>query len=201
MNCAMPCDPFEIVRMFERALCEYTGAPYCVATTSCTTALLLACVYHEVETVELPKLTYVGVAQSVINAGGKVRFRDENWSGEYRLDPYPIWDCARWLRGGMYRPGTMMCLSFHWSKHLSIGQGGAILHDDPEADEWLRRARFDGRGEGVPAGNDRFTNGWHAYMMPRDAAEGLTRLALLPGHNDPLPNSDYPDLSMSELFR
>lgn len=35
-------NPFQVVKDFERALCEYTGAPYAVTTTSCTMALLLA---------------------------------------------------------------------------------------------------------------------------------------------------------------
>jgi hypothetical protein len=38
-------------------------------------------------------------------------------------------------------------------------------------------------------------------MSPRDAAEGLSRLAVLPRHNDPLPNDDYPDLSTLEMFK
>jgi dTDP-4-amino-4,6-dideoxygalactose transaminase len=96
----------------------------------------------------------------------------------------------------------MVCVSFHWSKTLGIQQGGAILHDDPEADAWLRRARFDGRTEGVSPKLDSFTQiGWHCYMSPEVAAEGLMRLSLLPKHNEPLPNDDYPDLSEMEIFR
>ena len=95
-----------------------------------------------------------------------------------------------------------MCLSFHWTKHLGIGQGGAILTDDPRIAERLRRMRFDGRSQDIPAVEDKFTTpSYHAYMMPRDAAEGLTRLSLLPLHNNPLPNSDYPDLSLQECFK
>ena len=88
------------------------------------------------------------------------------------------------------------------SQILGIGQGGAILHDNEEVDAWLRRARFDGRTEGVPASGDVPTHlGYHAYMMPRDAAEGLSRLAVLPKHNKDLPNDDYPDLGKIELFK
>mgnify|MGYP007100050330 FL=1 len=95
-----------------------------------------------------------------------------------------------------------MCLSFHWTKHLSIGQGGAILLDNPEKAEKLRRMRFDGRREGADAKGDDFVwPSFHAYMMPRDAAEGLTRLSLLPKHNADLPRSDYPDLSLIEAFK
>jgi dTDP-4-amino-4,6-dideoxygalactose transaminase len=99
-------------------------------------------------------------------------------------------------------PGTMICLSFHWSKTLGIQQGGAILLDDPQADAWLRRARFDGREEGVhPKDQKNWQLGYHAYMAPETAAAGLVRLANLPKNNDPLPNSDYPDLSQMDIFR
>ena len=208
-------DPFQVVRDFEQALCDYTGAPYCVTTTSCTMALLLALAYHMGRhraldfppgvrpTVEIPKRTYVSVPMSIIHAGGRPTFRDEEWSGSYQLKPLPVWDCARWLTADMYlAPGQMMCLSFHWSKTLGIQQGGAILHDDPEADQWLRRARFDGRTEGVSPQNDRFDMiGWHAYLSPELAAEGLIRLHFLPRHNEPLPCDDYPDLSAMEIFK
>lgn len=206
-------DPFQAVKDFERALCDYTGASYAVATTSCTMALLLALLYKRQtisgtfvsqygNTIVIPRRTYVGVGMSVINSGYKVAFRDEDWSGSYQLWPYDIWDCARRFTSGMYVPGQMQCLSFHWSKILGIGQGGAILHDDLGADAWLRRARFDGRTEGVTASEDVPRHlGYHAYMMPRDAAEGLTRLSLLPKENDDLPNSNYPDLSKIRLFQ
>ena len=193
-------NPFLVVKQFESDLCEYTGAKYCVTTTSCTMALLLACAYHKVKEVEIPKFTYVGVAQSIINAGGTVKFRDENWTGLYQLVPYPIWDSARWVSSGMYQPyhGQMVCLSFHWGKTLGIQQGGAILHDDDEADPILRKMRFDGRTEGVPPAKDKFIRGYHAYMSPEIASLGVIRLGLLPKINAPLPNDPYPDLSRTD---
>lgn len=210
-------NPYQVVKDFEKVLCEYTGAPFCVATTSCTMALLLAVrcsIRASLDVrpyIEIPKRTYIGVPMSIIHAGGWPVFRDEAWCGSYQLKPLPVYDSARWLTTDLYnivarlgdqRGSGMVCLSFHWTKTLAIGQGGAILLDDPEADLWLRRARFDGRREGVPASLDTFDMlGWHAYMSPRDAAEGLSRLAVLPEHNDPLTNSDYPDLSNIELFQ
>lgn len=194
-------NPFTVVKQFEDALCEYTGAPYCITTTSCTMALLLAMVYHKVDVVELPKFTYVGVAQSVLNAGGKIAFRDEDWTGWYQLKPYPIWDSAKWVNKGMYMQGQMICLSFHWQKTLGIQQGGCILTDDAEAADMLRRMRFDGRTEGVAPTNDKFVRGYHAYMSPETAAQGIVRLSHLPERNYPLPNDPYPDLSKCEIFK
>lgn len=206
-------DPFQVVREFEAALCEYSGAKYAVTTNSCTMALLLA-VKWGIEntddqmrgvldfTVSIPKRTYVSVPQSIIHAGGVPVFRDEEWLGEYQLQPLPVWDCARRFASGMYRPGTMQCVSFHASKILGDSQGGAILHDNDVADVWLRRARFDGRTEGVAPKDDHFDMvGWHCYMSPDVAARLLWKLGRLPLHNAPLPNDDYPDLSTMEVFR
>ena len=193
-------DPFSVVRPFAADLCEYTGAPHCVTTTSCTMALLLACHRHQVKEVSIPKRTYVGVAQSIVNAGGMIRFDDRDWTGLYQLTPYPIWDSARWFSSRMYggMEGQMVCLSFHWGKTLGLQQGGAILLDDPVADGMLRRMRFDGRTEGVPCKEDSFVRGWHAYMSPEIAALGVVRLGLLPSVNMPLPNDVYPDLSLTD---
>ena len=198
-------NPHQVTKDFERAICEYTGAPYCVTVNSCTMALLLACAYHKVETVSIPRHTYVSVPMSIIHAGGRVVFDDRKWGGSYSLIPYPIRDSARRFTSGMYsaysRSGIMECVSFHWSKILGLQQGGAILHDDPLADKWLRKARFDGRTEGVAPKDDTFILGYHCYLSPEIAALGLVRLSFLPKHNPDLPNDDYPDLSESPLFR
>jgi len=194
-------NPYRVVRDFEDALCEYTGASYAVTVNSCTMALLLCCAYFRVDEVDIPNKTYCSVPMSIHHAGGRVKFRDEDWSGIYQLRPYPIWDSARRLTSGMYLPGEFMCLSFHWNKILGIQQGGCILHDDPAADAWFRRARFDGRSEGVAPADDVFDMmGWHCYMSPEIAAEGLIRLSFLPKQNEDLPNDDYPDLSVQPAF-
>jgi dTDP-4-amino-4,6-dideoxygalactose transaminase len=193
---------FQVVRDFERAVADYTGAKYCVTVNSCTMALLLACKYLDVGTVTIPKYTYVSVPMSIMHAGGRVDFDNLDWRGMYRLRPYPIWDAARRFTSGMYRAGQYQCVSFHWSKILGIQQGGAILHDDDDADRWFRKARFDGRTEGVAPKDDTFdTLGYHCYLSPEVAALGLVRLSFLPKHNEDLPNSDYPDLSKIELFK
>lgn len=198
--------PHDVTRQFEKALTEYTGAKYAVTTTSCTQALLMACAYYACEVgrpvVSIPRLSYVGVPASIINAGLRVEFRAEDWQGEYQLLPLPVWDSARRFTSGMYRPGAMQCVSFHWSKILGLSQGGAILHDNDHADAWLRRARFDGRTEGADPRNDQVQfPSWHAYLSPEVAAHGLMKLSLLPRVNADLPRSDYPDLSLMEAFK
>ena len=198
-------NPFQVVRDFEAALCEYTGAKYAVTVNSCTMALLLAVAYHtrgrQGRVITIPKRTYVSVPQSIIHAGGQVAFRDVEWAGYYQLKPLPVWDSARFFSSGMYGPGQFQCVSFHATKILGDTQGGAVLHDNAEADVWLRKARFDGRTEGVPPIDDDFTMvGWHCYMSPDVAARLLHKLSVLPWHNAPLPNDNYPDLSKFSVF-
>jgi dTDP-4-amino-4,6-dideoxygalactose transaminase len=102
----------------------------------------------------------------------------------------------------MYVPGQYQAVSFHRTKILNDTQGGAILHDDDEADEWFRRMRFDGRTEGVPASEDQIREiGYHCYLSPDVSARLLWKLLTLPRHNDDLPNDDYPDLSQMEAFK
>jgi len=189
------------VRDFEKAVAEYCGSPYAVTVNSCTNAIFLCCKYLAVKDVEIPKRTYLSVPMQILHSGGRVFFRDELWTGEYQLRPYPIWDAARRFTSAMYHPGGFVCLSLHWSKILGIQQGGVILTDDEKAVDWFKMARFDGRREGVAPKDDVPILGWHMYMSPEIAAEGLVRLSFLPEHNDDLPNDDYPDLSKLEIFK
>lgn len=206
-------DPHAVTREFEAALCAYTGARFAVTTTSCTQAILMALAWHrrlfgDVDDglpgpfVTMPKLSYVGVPASVRSAGFDVEFRDQDWMGEYWFDPLPVIDSARRFTFGMHYPDTFRCVSFHWGKTLGLSQGGAILHDNPEADAWLRRARFDGRTEGADPKDDQVQYpSWHAYLSPEVAAHGLMKLSMLPKHNADLPRSDYPDLSTLKAFQ
>lgn len=216
-------NPHAVTKDFEREIGEYTGAPFVVTTNSCTMALLLAVAWHHRSTpkmgqvtliegggckvaagflVDIPKRTYISVPMSIIHAGGRPTFRDEDWQGDYQLRPLHVYDCARLFTSGMYVARTMQCVSFHASKTLGLEQGGAILHDNPEADAWLRRARFDGRTEGVAPKDDHFDMiGHHCYLNPSTAAQGILRLHSLPRHNAPLPNDEYPDLSQMEIFK
>jgi dTDP-4-amino-4,6-dideoxygalactose transaminase len=217
--------PHQVTREFEGALCRYTGAKYAVTTTSCTQAILMALAWELrfkqpavgphgwIESVDvwMPSRSYVGVPAAIRNAGGRPRFHDQNWRGEYQFSrgtwagtrsPMATWDSARRFTSGMYRPGAMQCVSFHATKILADSQGGAILHDNDEADAWLRRARFDGRTEGADPKTDQVQSpSWHAYLSPDVAARLLWKLQGLPAHNDDLPNSDYPDLSTMEAFK
>ena len=206
--------PYEITRRFEAALCEYTGAKYAVAVNSGTAALLLAVkweawAYLEHKSligrtfdIEIPRRTYVSVACAIKLAGGGIKWRDEDWEGEYQLKPARVWDSARRMTSGMYRHGQFQCVSFAAAKILGAEQGGAILHDNADADAWFRRMRFDGRTEGVDPLEDTFDLiGHHCIMIPSVAATLLVRLHHLPRHNADLPHYEYPDLSKHPAFK
>ena len=79
-------NPFDIVTMFEETVADYTGAPYAVSTDNCTDALLICCEYLKVEDVTIPSKTYLSVPQSIMHAGGTVKFRDYLWNGVYQLE-------------------------------------------------------------------------------------------------------------------
>lgn len=206
-------NPYQVTRDFEKALCDYTGAKYAVALNSGTAAILLSVQWYVesmirlegpgfVPTVEIPRRTYVSVPCAIKQAGAKLEWRDEDWRGAYRLKPTLVWDCARMFTSGMYVPTIFQCVSFAAAKILGAEQGGAILHDNDEADKWFRKMRFDGRTEGVDPLQDTFdVVGYHCIMIPSVAATLLVRLHHLPKHNEDLGFHDYPDLSKHEAFR
>jgi dTDP-4-amino-4,6-dideoxygalactose transaminase len=205
-------NPFQVVKDFEAALCEYTGAPYCVTVNSCTAALRLALLWERksgyVE-VGVPRRTYPSVPMAAVWAGLRIKWFPESyrWEGTYVMTPTRVVDCAKRLRGGMYIDGWYMCVSFHPQKPLGISNGGgAILHSDYGADSWFRHMRFDGRTESVATVDDAYTMiGEHCYMMPATAAEGLHRLSIYAKQRDhadqPSELDLYPDLSKWEVFK
>lgn len=193
-------NPYKIVKMFEEEISDYTGAPYAISVDSCTNALFLCCKYLNVLEVTIPKKTYLSVPQSIIHAGGKVKFDDSEWKGTYQLKPYPIFDSAKRLTSNMYIPNTFMCLSFHIKKHLKIGKGGMILTDNYDAAEWFKKVRYEGRSE-INYVNDNINMlGWNMYMTPVEAAQGLMLLQNLPKTNDDLPEN-YKDLTTNDYFK
>lgn len=201
-------NPYDNVRELEKVIAEYAGSKYAVAVDSCTNAILLSLKYRFIEIpnrnkkVLLPKKTYVGVAYSVINAGGYCEFIDSEWEGCYFLAGQGIIDSARRFRKGMYQEDTLYCLSCHWSKHLKIGRGGFICTDDLKAVKILKKMRFDGRTENIKPEDDNFIYpGHHCYMLPEEAARGLMLMNSMLDNNPDLPWDDYPDLSKYSIFQ
>lgn len=198
-------NPYAIVEEFEEVIADYAGAKFGVATNSCTSALMISAALRKRQQYAhhayLPKFTYVGVPQAFMAAGFVVHFQDMDWHGEYEIPPLNIVDSARRFRRDMYH-GGLHCLSFHWGKHLKIGQGGMVLTDSGEEAIILRKLRYDGRTPGRNPKVDRhIAPAWHVPMLPSQAAHGLMLMQYMADDNPDLPWDDYADCSQIEAFK
>lgn len=184
---------FNKILKFEQALGAFTGAPYVVMTDCCTHAIELCLRLEVPKRVEIPARTYISVPMTLRKLDTPYIFQDIDWVGEYQITNTRIWDSARKLSMGMYRPGMMQCLSFGYDKPLEIGHGGAILLDDAKAYKRLIRQRYDGRDLTVSPWQDQrvFEMGYHYRPTVEDAVKGLELLPLV----DQTPKyKEYPDL-------
>lgn len=203
-------NPHDAVFLFEQEVAKYTSAPYCVVVDCLTHAVELCLRYLNVkpgQTIDVPRQTYPSIPMTVIKLGAQIRWTQQQWEGCYQLDPTPVVDSALHFAPDIYRPGQFLCLSFQHKKRLPIGRGGAILCDQPEAYEWLRRACYDGRTPGLSWKEDEiYSVGYHYYMTPEDAARGLILLNELKTTPDKcLPSilggyENYPDISQMPVF-
>jgi dTDP-4-amino-4,6-dideoxygalactose transaminase len=196
-------DPWDVVDLFEKKLAEYGGSKYAVAIDNCTDAMFLCLKYLKAEgEITLPKRTYVSVPCTVIHAGCQVKFKDIDWSGEYQLSPYPVYDAATRMRKDMYVQDSYYCLSFHRRKHIPIGKGGMILTNDKKAYDWFKVARYEGRHIDKLYKDDSFDMiGWNMYMPPEQAAEGLELFKNIEDYNEDLETSGiHKDLSQFPIY-
>ena len=203
---------YKVTEDFEKALADYTGAPYAITVDNQSNALFLALMYIGVkdQTITIPSRTYPSVPCEIIHAGAKVNFRHvegKTIKGAYQLEPTPVWDSALRFTADMYIPGQYMCLSFTGPyKHFKLSKGGCILTDNYEAMLWFKRARFSGRRE-CSYHEDYFDMlGWNFYMMPELAARGLLLINQFYNPNGSKKvNQDlelpYPDLSKFGVYK
>jgi dTDP-4-amino-4,6-dideoxygalactose transaminase len=185
---------FDPIYKFESALGLLTGAPYVVMTDCCTHALELCLRYvSPYKVVRIPAYTYISVPMMLRKLDIGYIFEDEEWVGEYQIKETNVWDSARKLQLGMYRPGQMQCLSFGHSKPLDIGRGGAILLDNQQAYETLIRQRSDGRDLKITPWESQkvFELGYHYRPTIEEAVQALEKLPTV----DQSPKYyKYPDL-------
>lgn len=186
---------FETLFEFERALADYTGAPYAVATDGCTHAIELCLRWDRVSFCEFTAFTYLSIPQLMRQLGISYVLRTEYWrnAGEYQFHGTRIWDSARLLKPGMYRTGMMQCLSFGNGKPLQLGKGGAILLDDHNAYQVLSRMRSDGRDLSISPWimQKTFSEGYHYCPTLELCQEGLKKIDSVVCESK---YPDYPDL-------
>lgn len=192
---------------FEQLIAEYFGAPFCVAVDSCTHALELSLRVRPAEFVPCPKHTYLSVPMMLEKLHVFWAFVDQPWKGYYHLEN-GIFDAATLWQPASYIPDSLMCLSFHHKKHLSIGRAGAILCSTIDEYDLLKQLSYDGRDVSiVPWEQDGIIYdkpqmiGYHYYITPETAQLGIERFyekryqkATAYSHKD------YPDLSTLEIF-
>lgn len=184
---------FQALFEFESRLSEFTGAPYVVVTDCCTHAIELSMRYDGVRRTRFTARTYISVPQMLSRLDVVFGMTDETWQGEYQFHATRIWDSARRLERGMYRAGSIQCVSFGHTKPLHLGRGGAVLLDDQQAYDWLSLARSDGRDLAINPwwSQSTFPQGWHYCPTLELCHQGIDRLSAFPGG---VTHQDYPDL-------
>lgn len=195
---------FQPLHDFESTIAEYFNAPYAVATDCCTHALELCIQLDRAAFITCPANTYVSVPFMLKKINCNFVFKNISWKEYYYLTD-TIVDAAVLWRRNSFIPGTKMCLSFHFKKHLNIGRGGMILLDDVIAYEKLQKMRYDGRSiyNNVNYNVDDIKEiGYHYYMTPETALEGLrifNKVKDVPAKT--VTHNDYKDLTTMTVFK
>ena len=192
-----------IVQEFEKEIAKFYGAPYAVAVDSCTHAIELALRYTKCNTVTCPSQTYISIPFTLEKLNLNWNFVDEKWTDYYYLGGTNIIDAAVYWKKNGYIPNTYMCLSFQFHKHLNLIRGGAILLDNLQAYNTLKKMSFDGR---VPdqlwKEQNIDTIGYHYYMTMETAKLGLEKLpeaVARPARQ--WTSGEYPQLSELAVFK
>jgi dTDP-4-amino-4,6-dideoxygalactose transaminase len=194
---------FEYVEKFENEIAKFYDAPYAVATDCCTHAIELCLRYESYNNIVVPTHTYISVPFTCEKLNLKWKFEYQEWEDFYYLGNTNIIDAAVYWKQNGYIQNTYMCLSFQYKKHLSLGRGGAILLQNKEDYDILKKMSYDGRIPNIPwMEQDVDTIGYHYYMTPETAKLGLDKL---PKSVDSIPKSwnysHYPNLKTMKVFQ
>lgn len=168
---------FHNVLEFESKIAEFFGSQYAVATDCCTHAIELCLRYKKYDNISIPEYTYISIPFTAIKLNLQWDWKTENWKDYYYIGNTNIIDAAvLWEKNG-YIQDTFMCLSFQHKKHLSLGRGGAILLQNKEDYDILKKMSYDGRSSNKPwTEQDIDTIGYHYYMTPETAMLGMEKL-------------------------
>lgn len=187
---------------FEKRIAEFFGAPYAVAVDSCTHGIELCLRHVKAKGIIVPNRTYLSVPMLASKLGIHLTFMDGNWKDYYHIG-YEIFDAAVLWKPKSYLPGTFMCISFQYQKHLSLGRGGMILTDNKVDAAVLKKMSYDGRLPGIPWREQNIdTVGYHYYMTPDTAQLGIDKLpdAIITEPRQ-WTVEDWPNLTQMEIFR
>ena len=163
---------FDTVRQLENRVAEFFGSPYAVAVDCCTHGVELCLRHQKVGAITVPRRTYISIPFLTAKLDLSLEWRDEEWQDYYKVNhgSRSIYDAAVLWKKDSYIPGSFMCLSFQFQKHLSLGRGGMILCDNKEDAIKLKKMTYDGRLPDIPwRDQDIDTVGYHYYMTPETA--------------------------------
>lgn len=194
---------FDKIKEFEEKISTFFGAPYGVAVDCCTHAVELCLRQQKIKHYSVPKRTYLSIPFLAEKLGITFEWRDENWENYYYLGGTNIIDAAVLWKENSYIPGTFMCISFQYRKHLSLGRGGIILTDNKKVAKELKKMSYDGRIPNKPWREQNIDSiGYHYYMTPETAELGLTKLAeAIKQKPKQWVVTDWPDLTEMEIFK
>ena len=168
---------FESVSKFENEIAEFYGAKHAVAVDCCTHAIELCLRLVAPPKVTFPSRTYISIPLLGAKLGIEWEWDNNMWADYYYIGNTNIIDAAVFWEEGGYVADSLMCLSFQYQKHLSLGKGGMILTDDSETAKMLRRLAYDGRLRDQPWRDQNISvAGYHYYMTPETAELGLSKL-------------------------
>jgi len=193
---------FNVVTEFEQKVAEFFGSSYAVAVDSCTHGIELCLRHKQYSKITVPTRTYISVPFLANKLGINLEWSDKEWKDYYYLGENIIDAAVLWKKNS-YIPGTYMCLSFQFQKHLSLGRGGIILLDKKEDFDILKKMSYDGRDPGIPWRDQNISMiGYHYYMTPETAQLGLDKL---PEAITKTPRqwecTDWPDLRNMKVFK
>jgi dTDP-4-amino-4,6-dideoxygalactose transaminase len=194
---------FEQVEKFEKEIAKFYNAPYAVATDCCTHAVELCLRYEGYNNVTIPTHTYISIPFTLEKLNLNWKFEYREWEDYYYLGNTNIIDAAVYWKQNGYIENTYMCLSFQYKKHLSLGRGGAILLQNKEDYDILKKMSYDGRLPSKPWMEQNIdTIGYHYYMTPETAKLGLDKLPDVTKSVSTKWNySRYPNLKNMKVFQ
>ena len=193
---------FKVIEDFENEVARFFGAPNAVAVDCCTHGLELCLRLKNATSISVPKHTYLSVPMLANKLGIALNWKEEEWQDFYYVTDEIIDAAVNWKRDS-YIPGTYMCVSFQFRKHLSLGRGGIILFDKKEDFDILKKMSYDGRNPDESWSIQNIdTLGYHYYMTPETAELGLKKLPkAIATPPKEWTYTDWPDLTKMDVFK
>jgi dTDP-4-amino-4,6-dideoxygalactose transaminase len=188
---------------FETTIGNFFNAPYAVAVDSCTHAIELCLRLKKITELKMPTHTYLSVPMTAIKLNLEWGWNQDKWKEYYFLEGTNIIDAAVFWKENGYIPGSLMCISFQFRKHLSLGRGGMILLDNQHEKDILVKMSYDGRSRDFAWGDQKIDIlGYHYYMTPETAHLGLDKFQDAKARKSRTWSYlDYPDLSEMPIFK